>query len=583
MRLIAVSITFVLACLVILLSHTRRVGWQGKMNMRAHRIICIGVFLCGCTVRLAGLTALPAGISADEALLGVQAKALWQTGGFLFDGRLTAFLEQWAGEGCGPLLAAITAPFVGILGLSKLSVRLPLALLSCASTAAAYGVGKALGGKRAGRWCLTVFALCPYFVLSSRTAAGIQAAVCIVPIALALLAMGTRRPGLFCAGIAATALLAYAQDIFMLISPLVIVLCAAMAVQYGLRRRYALCAAALGLLLCLPAMLTCWVSLTGAPEYVLLGTVRIPSVESLCWEKSIFAAEAGNRYAWAHVCDKVWGVIESGFFQVMTHERVANAMFAPEYLLALYAISVPLLILGGMALATRWLRGGRVPQAYAAGRSFTAAACVVTLIILVLFGDSRVVEVVGTASYFGYAALLPFAALLMAAGLCSVERRSRRGGTVMLALMAASFALLCAHLFGESFTGNASMYLNGVAEASHAAAQEQKKTGASVNISCPPFQFANPQEGIEMLYLFGADMDTQRAIQGRGAAYRTFDPYADEADETQIYILCCDDEHVWPVERFRREQYGDYVLLTPKKTGKSAENPITEEKTRNPA
>ena len=70
-----------------------------------------------------------------------------------------------------------------------------------------------------------------------------------------------------------------------------------------------------------------------------------------------------------------------------------------------------------------------------------------------------------------------------------------------------------------------------------------------------------------MLYLFGADLPTQEAVQGRGTAYRLFDPYEDEADDAQIYILCCDDEHVWPTERFDRAQYGDYVLLTPKGAG----------------
>ncbi|MFR2020723.1 MAG: hypothetical protein ACLS6G_09570 [Christensenellales bacterium] len=47
----------------------------------------------------------------------------------------------------------LTAPFVGLFGMSKLTVRLPLALLSCAAMPAAYGLGEALSGGRARGCC----------------------------------------------------------------------------------------------------------------------------------------------------------------------------------------------------------------------------------------------------------------------------------------------------------------------------------------------------------------------------------------------------------------------------------------------
>ena len=565
MRLLATSVILVLTCLIIFLSHSRRAEPQREMGIKAHRAICIGVFACGCAARLLLLTSLPAGLSADEALLGVQAKALWQTGGFLFDGGLTTELPQWPGEGSGPLLAAITAPFVGVLGLSRLSVRLPLALLSCAAMAAAYALGRLLGGRRAGRWCLTVFALCPYFVLSARTAAGVQAAICLLPIALAMLSCGVKRPPLFYAGAAVMALLAYAQELYMLISPAAIVVCAAAAC--GLKKRHALGAAALGLAICVPAMATVWASQGEGRAFELFGRIQIPALAELNWKNSFAASLAGEPYALAHVYDKLWAVCESGFLQVMTHSRVASAMYAPECLLALYTISVPLMLLGALGIATRRLRGLRAREECRAARMAVIAVCAVTYTVLVFFGDGGVLIPAGAPEYFDYTTLLPFAALLMAAGLCSVERRSARGGMAMLCLTAASFALLGVHLLGGSFAGNASMYLEGIAEASHRAAQIQRQTGAVVNVSCPPFHFASPAEGTEMLYLFGADMDTEQAVQGRGTAYRRFDPYEDEADDAQIYILCCDDEHEFPTERFDRTQFGDYVLLTPREAG----------------
>ena len=153
------------------------------MSEKTHRAICGAAIAAGVLVRLARLTSLPAGISAEEALVGVQAKALWQTGGFLFGQGLTTQLSQWAGETTGPLLAVLTAPFVGLFGMSKLTVRLPLALLSCAAMPAAYGLGEALSGRRAARWMLLIAALCPIFVLEARMTCGSCAALYLLPIA----------------------------------------------------------------------------------------------------------------------------------------------------------------------------------------------------------------------------------------------------------------------------------------------------------------------------------------------------------------------------------------------------------------
>ena len=143
------SLVFLAIAVAILFVAVQRGGDGARtMSEKTHRMICGAAIAAGVLVRLARLTSLPAGISAEEALVGVQAKALWQTGGFLFGQGLTTQLSQWAGETTGPLLAVLTAPFVGLFGLSKLTVRLPLALLSCAAMPAAYGLGEALSGRR---------------------------------------------------------------------------------------------------------------------------------------------------------------------------------------------------------------------------------------------------------------------------------------------------------------------------------------------------------------------------------------------------------------------------------------------------
>ena len=111
------SLVFLAIAVAILFAAVQRGGDGARtMSEKTHRAICGAAIAAGVLVRLARLTSLPAGISAEEALVGVQAKALWQTGGFLFGQGLTTQLSQWAGETTGPLLAVLTAPFVGLVG-----------------------------------------------------------------------------------------------------------------------------------------------------------------------------------------------------------------------------------------------------------------------------------------------------------------------------------------------------------------------------------------------------------------------------------------------------------------------------------
>ena len=201
------SLVFLAIAVAILFAAVQRGGDGARtMSEKTHRAICGAAIAAGVLVRLARLTSLPAGISAEEALVGVQAKALWQTGGFLFGQGLTTQLSQWAGETTGPLLAVLTAPFVGLFGMSKLTVRLPLALLSCAAMPAAYGLGEALSGRRAARWMLLIAALCPIFVLEARMTCGSCAALYLLPIALCLIARGVTKPAALYPGMIVLAL-----------------------------------------------------------------------------------------------------------------------------------------------------------------------------------------------------------------------------------------------------------------------------------------------------------------------------------------------------------------------------------------
>ncbi|MFR8178356.1 MAG: hypothetical protein ACLVB5_15310 [Christensenellales bacterium] len=81
------SLVFLAIAVAILFAAVQRGGDGARtMSEKTHRAICGAAIAAGVLVRLARLTSLPAGISA-EALVGVQAKALWQIGRFSQSGR----------------------------------------------------------------------------------------------------------------------------------------------------------------------------------------------------------------------------------------------------------------------------------------------------------------------------------------------------------------------------------------------------------------------------------------------------------------------------------------------------------------
>lgn len=545
------SLVFLAIAVAILFAAVQRGGDGARtMSEKTHRAICGAAIAAGVLVRLARLTSLPAGISAEEALVGVQAKALWQTGGFLFGQGLTTQLSQWSGETNGPLLAVLTAPFVGLFGMSKLTVRLPLALLSCAAMPAAYGLGEALSGRRAARWMLLIAALCPIFVLEARMTCGSCAALYLLPIALCLIARGVTKPAALYPGMIVLALTAYAQDMYFFIAPAAILACAIIALIFGRKKRHAAISGAIGLLLCVPAMLTAFVNLTGAEGMTLLGLIRIPRLEG--FEKAFMAEN------WS-VGDKLWAVLIGGVFQVLRHENIHQAMYTPDGMLALFMFSLPL-----MALFARWTDGRRAAREKAAARAMAAATCAVTLAALVMFGSVGTLNTNGTTGLFDHSALILFDAVLMTAGLCTIERKNLRCAAAMGALMAVNFAWLAVQLFGGSYQANANVYFPGFEQMAARAAEIQAETGEKINVTGNVYPHIQPSDDAEMMFLYATDADMRTAEAERGTRYETIyvsDDMQPEAD--QIYLASADEISNWDLEGFDYEESEGYALIYP--------------------
>jgi len=553
-----------LGMLAIVLPHLTVNARSKELPDRTHRIICCALFAVGCFVRLFRLGTLPAGISAEEALVGVQAKALWQTGGFLFEGGWTTQLAQWSGESAGPLLAVLTAPFVGLFGMTPWTTRLPLALLSCAAMPAMYGIGDMLGGKRAARWSLAAYAICPYFVLAARMTASAHAAVFLLPVALYYILRGMQKTSSLYIGMAMLGLLAYAQNMYFFIAPCAVLLCGVFAGLCGVKKRHAFCSAALGLVICFPAVITLWVNLNGLDGVTLWGMIRVPALEE--FDKGHPVSEILiPGYEQELLRQKFWAVITGGVFQVLTHINISAELFAPKGLGALYILSVPLMALGAFSLIRGLLQG----KAYEKRRMLFATmltlfACV-SVFWLFMYGSMGVMNVTtGSTSVYDYSSLFLFDVLLMTAGLCHLERRSAAGTGAMSALLAASFVILCMHVFGGNYQDNANVYFNGFGDLVKRAEMHREEKGTKLNVTGTVYPHLAPSDAAEMMYLYAADCDMNEILENRRMAYDViYAPGIENPNTDEMYLVTQSDIALWDLDPFQYNELGEYALLIP--------------------
>lgn len=546
------------ACIVVFVCNGPTRELKPERDCRAHGFICAAAVILGYLLRLISLTGLPAGLSAEEALVGVQAKALWQTGGFYPTGVLTTMLPQWSGMHTGPLLAMLSAPFVGLLGISALTVRLPLVLLSIAAIPAAYILGCALSGKKAGRFMLVLYALGPYFVLGARMTCGANAALFVLPIAAALLAVGLKKPGYLYPGMVAMALGAYTQEMMLLIAPLAVIGAGATSLLMGKSRRHALLSTVLGLVLSAPAALSVYVNMNGLEGFVLMNLIEIPGYDLFADNLLVrMGAALSMKDSVRILLEKIWCTMVGGLFQAVWEENIHADLFMPGGLLALTVVSIPLMLLGVGTLLMRRIDGKRPDKQHAGPRLLMIVLFLVSLASVTLLGDEDSYSVGGAPDVFDHAVLFFFAALLTTAGWRQMQRRSAAGTRVLAVLLAVCFAGTGVHLFSGSYQMNANIYFDGFDQACVRAEEIQQETGAPVWVTSAVYPHVEPGAAAEIMYLYAVDADMRKS-QNMASFYAGG---IEQADDTQIYIVGSGEAGGWDWGDMRYEEYGNYAVI----------------------
>ncbi len=210
------------------------------------------------------------------------------------------------------------------------------------------------------------------------------------------------------------------------------------------------------------------------------------------------------------VLDKLWTVLVGGVFQVLRHENIHQAMYTPDGMLALFVFSLPLMALGALALFARWTDGCRAggrrrPRARADGCGDVRA---VTLAALVMFGSIGMLNTSGTTGLFDHSALILFDAVLMAAGLCTIERKNLGCAAAMGALMAVNFAWLAVQLFGGATRPTRTCIFRALS-GWPPALRNSGRNGRKINVTGNIYPHIQPSDGAEMMFLYATDADMQ--------------------------------------------------------------------------
>jgi hypothetical protein len=141
----------------------------GDPHRRWFRALLGGVVLLGAVLRLYKPGLYPQSFHHDEMMLGYDAWSIWKTGmdqhGAFLPIHFRAFNEYLSGTA-----QYIVAPFVGLLGPSETSARLPFALLGTLTVLITAMIGRRWFGRWAGLVAALFLAIDPWHVYFSRLA-----------------------------------------------------------------------------------------------------------------------------------------------------------------------------------------------------------------------------------------------------------------------------------------------------------------------------------------------------------------------------------------------------------------------------
>lgn len=137
-------------------------------RLKDKRFLFWAILALAVLVRAAGFVTVPGGVNQDEAMGAVDAWALSRYGTDRFGVHMPVHFEAWSVSQMSVLLSYCMVPFIKLFGFGTFAVRLPMLLVSCASVALVYLVGKRLFGQNTALLSMLLAAINPWHFMQSR-------------------------------------------------------------------------------------------------------------------------------------------------------------------------------------------------------------------------------------------------------------------------------------------------------------------------------------------------------------------------------------------------------------------------------
>lgn len=130
-------------------------------------VLVIFLLLLGALIRILGIGSHPNALNVDEASSGYEAFSLLHFGIDRNGNSFPVFLQAW-GSGQNALYTYVLIPFIALMGLSELVIRLPMAIVGCISLWVFYQCLKKIGNQKIAIIGLAFLSICPWHIMKSR-------------------------------------------------------------------------------------------------------------------------------------------------------------------------------------------------------------------------------------------------------------------------------------------------------------------------------------------------------------------------------------------------------------------------------
>lgn len=294
--------------------------------------------LVGLGVRLWRFPGLPRALNQDEVMAGVESLSLVRNGTDQYGTAWPVYFEAWEYAQMNVLYSYLMIPFVAVMGLTRLSLRLPMLLVSLLALPVMWNFARRMLGQNFALVVLWMVAICPWQIVQSRWALEANLMSHMMLFSIYVLYLGLRKKPLLYLSMALFGLTMYAYGITLYtIPPLLLLLAVYLLKTRRIRWWEALLCLGIYLVVAMPFLLMIAINAFGW-ETMRLGPFTIQNFpESVRTEDiAVFAAEP-----YAQMVENIYDLLEVSFLQAE-----GSLYQAYPVTRTLYAFSVPALFAG---------------------------------------------------------------------------------------------------------------------------------------------------------------------------------------------------------------------------------------------